>query len=86
MRDSSISTSKLVTALLWAWVTLLFAAAWLVWALDRDSDLWMMLALTGCVSSAMAATSQIRCYSLRICGLLRATARLENEAPVRSLR
>jgi hypothetical protein len=84
MHDNAISLSKLITAALWAWVALLFAAAWGTW-LWHDSDIWMMLAFTGCASSALAATAQIRCYSLRICGLLRATAGT-SPADVHSLR
>lgn len=84
MHDSSISTSKLITAALWAWVLLLFAAAWATWALGA-SEIWMMLAFTGCASSACAATSQIRCYALRLCAMVRATGGADR-GELRSLR
>ena len=86
MYDRSVSTSKLITGVLWGWVAALFLAAWVTWWYESTGDLWMMLAFTGCASSALAATSQIRCYSLRICGLLRATGQLEDAPSLRSLR
>lgn len=87
MQDSTVATSKLITSALWAWVAALFIAAWLTYAITTH-DIWMMLAFTGCASSALAATSQIRCYSLRICGLLRVASGLgaPRSADVHSLR
>ena len=85
MHDRSISTSHLITAALWAWVFLLFVAAWATWYFETTGDLWMMLAFTGCASSALAATAQIRCYSLRICKLMRAANGLEGQVSLRSL-
>lgn len=76
MHDSSISASKVVTAALWAWVAGLFIGAWVTWAVS-DHDVWMMLALTGCASSALAATAHIRSFSLQICALVRVIGGLE---------
>lgn len=78
MRDSTVQTSRLITTLLWTVVSLLLAASWVTWATGTRS-VWMMLAFTGCLTSAVAAVSQIRCYTLRVCGLLRATGVIEGE-------
>ena len=88
MHDNAISASKLAAYALWAWVALLFAVAWLTWAFGDHETLWMMFAFTGCASSALAATFQVRCYSLRVCALLRATHGLDTPPPseVRALR
>lgn len=86
MNDSTVETSKLITALLWTLVSLLGLAAWVTWAAGTE-DVWMMLAFTACATSAVAATSQIRCYTLRVCGMLRAKQDLaEHFDSVRSLR
>ena len=85
MYDGSVSTSKLITIALWAWVILLLSAAWIVWALGKHEGA-AMLGFTACASSAAAATSQIRCYSLRVCALMRVTPGGEREAQIRPLR
>lgn len=87
MRDSQISASKIITAGLWAWVLVVLAAAWVVW-LAGHHQLAAMFGFTSCASSAVAATGQIRCYTLRVCGLLRAVGGLDipESGEVRSLR
>lgn len=78
MNDTSISTSRLITATLWVLAGLTFAAAWVAWW-ATDHELAVMIATTGVLPLGAAATSQVRCYTLRVCGLLRATGGFERE-------
>lgn len=78
MHDSQVSASKVITAALWTWVALVMATAWIVWIFGPH-ELAVMFGFMACVSSAVAATSQIRCYSLRLCGFLRAIHGLDGE-------
>lgn len=80
MHDSQVSASKVITAVLWVWTGAILAAAWTVWVFDQK-DLSAMFGFTACASSAVAATSQIRCYTLRVCGLLRVVHGLDESAP-----
>lgn len=81
MHDNSIPTSRVITGALWTWVILVLLAAWIVFAVGYH-ELAAMLGLTACASSAAAATAQIRCYTLRVCALLRVTAGLDGgDAP-----
>jgi hypothetical protein len=73
MHDGAIPTSKLITATLWGWVALVILTAWLTWFLGYHG-LAMMFGFTACALSAVAAASQIRCYSLRLCGVIRAVS------------
>ena len=71
MNDRSISSSKLITAALWALSVAVMSAAWWVYAaIGHESAI--MVATTGVVPLAGAVVSHVRCYSLQICGLLRA--------------
>lgn len=71
MNDGVISTCKVVAATLWVWTLGVLVAAWFTAVLG--GALWVagMLAATACVSSAVAATAQIRCYTFTVCGQLR---------------
>jgi hypothetical protein len=75
MNDSSIQTSNLITAVLWMAVAALLAAAWIV-ALVGPWQIAMMLGFSTCATAAAAAVSHIRCYALRIIGLVRAVSGL----------
>ena len=85
MHDNAIPISRVVTGALWTWVLLLLTAAWIVWGVAGQHGAGVMLGLTACASSAAAATAQIRCYTLRVCALLRVTSGLE-DAPTIELR
>jgi hypothetical protein len=76
MHDGSIQISRLITAVLWITTALLYAAAWVV-TLTASWHIGAMLAFTGCLFAGLAGVSQVRCYSLRICGLMRVTAGLD---------
>jgi hypothetical protein len=76
MHDGSIQISRLITAVLWITTGLFYLAAWIV-TLSASWHIGAMLALTGCLFAGMAGVSQVRCYSMRICGLMRMTAGLD---------
>jgi hypothetical protein len=83
MHEHYVSKTTLTVAVLWFVTACLMVAAWVVALLDGERDLlWVgMLAATGIVFSAMAATAQTRLGQLRLGGLIRATAGLEPEDP-----
>lgn len=80
MHDSQVSASKVITAALWTWVGAVMVAAWIVWLNDLH-ELAVMFGFTACASSAVAATSSVRCYSLRVCGFLRMIHGLDGQPP-----
>ena len=87
MRDGQVPTSKIITFVLWAWTGFVLIGAWAAWLAGRH-ELAAMVGFTACASSAVAATSQIRCYTLRVCGLLRIVGSLDgpHQAELRPLR
>lgn len=87
MHDSSISTSKLIAGSLWAASVIAMMIAWGVWAAGYDSAA-LMIATTAVLSVGGAVVAQIRCYTLRLCGLLRAVdiGGVEDVSPVRPMR
>lgn len=89
VHDSGFSRSGTISALLWAVVVKLIAAAWVVGLWAPES--WLvagLLASTGCATSALAATMQIRVYACRVSRLVRVTSGLSagQDAQIRSLR
>lgn len=70
MQDSSIPASRVISFALWAVVAGFMIAAWLV-LFAGEADVAIMIGLTGCVAAATAAVATIRCYSLRLCAVLR---------------
>lgn len=78
MQDATVPLNRLITYALWALAGLTLAAAWLV-AMVVDRPVGLMLGITAVCFCAMAGVSQIRCYVVRICGLLRAYERAERE-------
>ena len=85
MHDRYINAARLITAALWVLAGSLYAAAWIVSLFNWRTA--VMLGFTGTLFSCLAGVSQVRCYSLRVCGLMRATAGLEAPSPeVRLLR
>lgn len=87
MHDGSIQVSRVISGSLWLLTCLIYLAAWIV-GLAVSWRVGVLLGFTGCLVCCMAGVSQIRCYSLRMCGLVRATAGLEIPPPaeVRPLR
>lgn len=87
MHEGFVSRTSLVAALLWVTVVKLFVLAWVVAVLREEWWLWAgMLAATGLVVSAVAATTSMRLYALRVCSLVRATSGLDcPDRPAREL-
>lgn len=79
MNDRSISASSTITTALWAWAFLLLLSSWGVMAFHGPWELAAMLGFSTCVFTGVAATSQIRCYTLRMCQLIRVAHGLEYE-------
>ena len=73
MIETQMSVDRFVCRVTWTVVLGLLVGAWVV-AL-RDGDDWLiagLMAATGCATSAVAATLQIRQYVVRTCTLVRA--------------
>ena len=70
MNDSSISLSKLVTLALWAWTLGTLGFVWVALWLHHNG-LMHAFGFTACASSAVAATAQIRRYSLALCAVMK---------------
>lgn len=64
MQDSVIPVSRLISYSLWAAVGAVTAAAWAT-ALTGHWQLGLMFGFTACVTSALAAAWQVRCYIFR---------------------
>lgn len=81
--DPRWSSWTLAAAVAWAMVAVLMAGAWLVWVMGGPDAHHpaMLLATSGCATSAVAATLQIRTFASRICRLVRVTGGLERQAP-----
>lgn len=83
-----VSRIGIAAGMLWATVVGLLMAAWAVATWSQEN--WLlagMLAATGCATSAMAATLQIKTYACKMSRLIRATAsvRSTGEASLTSL-
>lgn len=85
MNSGTISTDAVFTGALWVLTSVFFAASWTIYFVG-DKQLAVMIALTGCPVIAIAMVLQIRCYTRRVCGLVRATRLDGDAADVRSLR
>ncbi len=76
-QEGYISTTKMVTGLLWAVVATLILSAWVVLLLDYDfRGVALMLAATASTLSAAAAVAHIRLYTLKVTQLIRITSGL----------
>ena len=64
MIDSTVSTSRVISGVLWAVVISLGIAGIWHWA--------SLVGLTCCATSAAAATANIRCYAIRLCAHIQA--------------
>lgn len=76
MHDVAVSMSKVVTAALWVLSLLLLLAAWIVGLTYGIHTVSVLLGFTAVIVAAMAGVSQVRLYTLRVCGIMRATAGL----------
>lgn len=89
MIDEYVSKGQVAANVVWATVVGLMAAGWLVILLSADHKaIGGMFAATSCAVSAFAATMHMRCYVVRLAGLVRATTSVEHPGgprPVRDL-
>lgn len=75
--EARFSTSSVVAMASWLTSLVLLLVAWGLFAGGDHMYLAILLAETGCVVSAVAAVVQIRCYSARVCRLIRVANGLE---------
>ena len=75
-QEGYVSTTKLVTDILWAIVVALIVAGWTIGLITRDYKIPIMLVGTASTASAAAVVAHIRCYTLRMANLIRVTAGL----------
>ena len=73
MHEASVPIGQVLTVTLWAVVGVFIAAAWITWA-GGAGRVAVLLGLTGCATSAAAATCTIRCYAVCVAELVRLTA------------
>lgn len=64
MQDSVVPVSRLVACSLWSIVGAVTVASWLT-ALTGHWRLGLLFGFTACVTSALAAAWQVRCYIFR---------------------
>lgn len=76
MNDTAIPINRLIAYTFWGLAALTLLAAWLV-ALTASPLVGGMLGITALCFIGVAGVSQIRCYVVRLCALLRAYNRAE---------
>lgn len=90
MIDEYVDKGKVAACTAWGWVVGLMLGAWAVMVLG-EGDAWKyagMLAASSCALSAYAAVLHLRCYAVRLAGLVRSINSVHHEdapAPVRRL-
>lgn len=89
MDENYVSKSSVIAYCLWGMVAALMGAAWLIGVFW--SEQWhysVLLACTGCATSALAATAHIKLYAQRLCAVIRAATGLGpgRSGSVRNLR
>jgi hypothetical protein len=87
--EEYVNKGRVAANALWSVVVGLMVVGWAIVLLLPDH--WIlggMFGLTACATSALAATLHIRCYMVRLAGLVRAVGSIEREdgpAPLRRL-
>lgn len=88
MIDEYVNKGKVTANAAWACVVGLMAAGWVFILATSHATIGGMFAATSCALSAYAAVMHIRCYMVRLAGLVRATSSLErpdSPSPIRGL-
>lgn len=88
MNERTTSTDMVVAGIAWTVVVLLLTSGWLLLGAG-NWQVGLMLGLTACAASAFAAVRHIRCYTVRLCALVRNCAGLvdsQDGASLHSLR
>jgi len=70
MIDDKTSKALVWAYSLWAAVAVTLAQAWLALALEH-ANVALMLGLTACSISAVAATAHVRCFAIRVLAVVR---------------
>lgn len=87
MIDEYVNKGQVTANAVWSVVAGLIAAAWAVVLMAPDHlVIGGMLAATACALSAFAAVLHIRCYVVRLAGLVRATSSIQNDGGPRPVR
>lgn len=66
----SVPLTTLAVYLLWAWVAATLAASWSL-MLSGTPHIAYLFGATSCVSTGVAIVASMRCYTLRVCQLIR---------------
>ena len=81
--DEYVNKGKVAACTAWAWVVGLMLSAWAVMIVGLEHDhAWKfagMLAATACALASFASVMHVRCYAVRVAGLVRAVG---NSRPV----
>lgn len=88
MIDEYVNKGKVTANLVWAAVVGLMATGWVFILVTPHTAIGGMFAATSCALSAYAAVMHMRCYMVRLAGLVRATSSLErpdSPSPIRGL-
>lgn len=87
--EPQYSRGVIVAAIGWATTALMLLVAWTAWILGGPEHAYfaLLVAETACATSAVAAVLHLRCYSARICRLVRVANGLERpgDAEVRGI-
>lgn len=84
MIDEYVNRGKVNALTAWGAVVGLMLMAWCVAMASGSEAGWrcaVMLAFTSCITSAFAAVLHIRCYAVRVAGLVRASNSVQYERP-----
>lgn len=74
MTDGSVAWSRVITGILWCLAGAVTVATWITW-LAGQREWGYILGLTLIPITTVAGVSQVRCYALRVCGLIRVSDR-----------
>lgn len=77
MQDAAVPISKVAAMGAWSVAAILFVVTWVLVA---NGSRWAhVMSYSSIVVCIVAATLQVRCWVVRVCALLRATAGLDGE-------
>lgn len=87
MIDEYVNKGRVAANVVWATVIGLMLAGWAVILLaPQYKAVGGMFAATSCAASAFAAVMHMRCYMVRLAGLVRATSSLDRPEGPRTVR
>ena len=85
MIDTKTSKALVIAYALWAVTALLLAQGWVLLALDYWRPA-VMMGLTGCAMSAVAAVAHIRSFSIRVLTVIRRLHGIDGDHEPQGLR